>query len=690
VFYLYSRKHGDLERDYNKFQLQPTYFSQGNGNYRDANQNHRCDIWFNPEIKDENIATFFNLLQADGFNPLVVEGASFLLKNTQDFKAALTGMVEQEHMSKLTDFLSKPFSPGDAILFIEDNKIKLNVSYDRFLSALLPCCLKIQEAEHGEGFWTDHWTYNLDLLESYLGVYPENLKELVFDKKIFTFFDNTEIVKPRREKYILQDGVIKQLHAVMPDNTKREMIKKRNSQSHIVRKDYGKAEIYQATLINKLLSLLVNKLASLDPFGCGIEMEANKPNWYDALNGLPGLLGSSLCETFEVKRLVLFIKDSLEKTGVEKIYLSEEVFEFLAQLDVLLKEYFNGSPDNKDYRYWDKSSALKEDYRRKTRFGFSGKEIELSCRSLSTFLDNALKKIDTGIKKAAVKNTYFSYFINEVVEYEVIKGPFVMPKKFRQIRLPLFLGGQMHALRLSESINEAKLIHRATKASVLFDKKLKMYKITASLKDMPEEIGRCRVFAPGWLEHESIWLHMEYKYLLELLKHGLYAEFYEDFKRALIPFQKPERYGRSILENSSFIVSSAFPDKNLHGNGFVARLSGSTAEFLHIWLIMNLGPNPFFLNERKELNLRFQPVLAGWLFTKKDKTYTFNFLSKVRVTYHNPKRKDSFGRAAVTPKKICFQDKDGKSIESRCDTIPSPYAGQIRSGQIKNIDIYLD
>jgi hypothetical protein len=105
---------------------------------------------------------------------------------------------------------------------------------------------------------------------------------------------------------------------------------------------------------------------------------------------------------------------------------------------------------------------------------------------------------------------------------------------------------------------------------------------------------------------------------------------------------------------------------------------------------MNLGPNPFFLNERKELNLRFQPVLAGWLFTKKDKTYTFNFLSKVRVTYHNPKRKDSFGRAAVTPKKICFQDKDGKSIESRCDTIPSPYAGQIRSGQIKNIDIYLD
>ena len=106
---------------------------------------------------------------------------------------------------------------------------------------------------------------------------------------------------------------------------------------------------------------------------------------------------------------------------------------------------------------------------------------------------------------------------------------------------------------------------------------------------MPEEIGRCRIFTPGWLENESVWLHMEYKYILELLKAGLYEEFYDNFKRVLIPFQDPRQYGRSILENSSFLVSSAFPDKRLHGNGFVARLSGSTAEFLEIWLKINSG-----------------------------------------------------------------------------------------------------
>ena len=37
-YYIYSRKHGDLERDYNFFNLEPAYYSQGNGNFRDVLQ----------------------------------------------------------------------------------------------------------------------------------------------------------------------------------------------------------------------------------------------------------------------------------------------------------------------------------------------------------------------------------------------------------------------------------------------------------------------------------------------------------------------------------------------------------------------------------------------------------------------------------------------------------------------------
>ncbi|MDI6606183.1 MAG: cellobiose phosphorylase [Candidatus Omnitrophota bacterium] len=692
VFYLYSRKHGDLERDYNKFQLQPSYFSQGNGNYRDINQNRRCDIWFNPDIKEENLLYFFNLLQADGFNPLVTKGITLILKEGLDPKSILRGFVEEGKIPKIASILHKPFTPADVLFFIEENKIKLNASYDQFLATLISSSLKLQEAEHTEGFWTDHWTYTIDLLENYLALYPEKLKEIVFDKKVFTFFDNSEIVRPRNEKYLLYAGHPRQLHSVAADTAKKEMIRKRHREAHKLRVQCGQGKIYETSLINKLLCLVANKLASLDPFGMGIEMEADKPNWFDALNGLPALFGSSLCETFELKRLILLINCFFGETGVEKIYVSEEIHGFLCGLGNLLKEWSGSSAPEKDYLYWNNSYSLKEDYRHKTKFGFSGNELEMEAGALKGILIDALKKIEAGIETAKDKkrNLYYSYFINEVAEYQKLKAPHIKPLKFLQKKLPLFLEGQVHALRLSNDAAQANKIHQATKASPLYDKKLKMYKVTDTLLSMPEEIGRCRVFTPGWLENESIWLHMEYKYLLELLKRGLYEEFYAEFKNTLIPFQKPQKYGRSILENSSFLVSSAFADKKLHGNGFVARLSGSTAEFLNIWLIMNLGPKPFFLNEKKELNLRFRPILSGWLFDKRNKTYAFNFLSRVAVVYHNPQRKDTFGRTAAKIKKIVFNDKEARLVELFQETIPAPYAEEIRSRLVKKIDLYLE
>ncbi|MDD5730925.1 MAG: cellobiose phosphorylase, partial [Candidatus Omnitrophica bacterium] len=503
--------------------------------------------------------------------------------------------------------------------------------------------------------------------------------------------DNAEVVQPRKKKYVLLHGQPKQLHSLAVDPGKKEMIAKRPDRPHLARADYGKGAIYFTSLVNKLACILANKLSSLDPSGVGIEMESNKPNWFDALNGLPALFGSSLCETWELKRLVIFIKEAFKATSVEKVYLSEEIRDFIANLGILLEEYLGSKSEDRDFQYWDKSYTLKEAYREKTKFGFSGKEAETDAEYFISILDRALSKIDAGIAKALNKknNTYNSYFINEVVKYEQPEAGYLKPVKFSQKPLPLFLEGQMHALRLTGDINTAKAIYKATKASVLYDKELKMYKVTASLLDMPEEIGRCRVFTPGWLEHESIWLHMEYKYLLEILKHGLYEEFYEEFKNTLVCFQKPQDYGRSILENSSFIVSSAFPDKKLRGNGFVARLSGSTAEFIHIWLTMNLGARPFILNESKELNLMFNPVLAGWLFDRKGQ-YAFNFLSLVRVTYHNPKRKDTFGKNGAKINRISFAALDGKTVELDSGVIPAPFAGQIRERKIKQIDIYLE
>ena len=60
-----------------------------------------------------------------------------------------------------------------------------------------------------------------------------------------------------------------------------------------------------------------------------------------------------------------------------------------------------------------------------------------------------------------------------------------------------------------------------------------MYKVNADLSKETVDIGRTRIFPRGWLENESIWLHMEYKFMLELLRCGLYKEFYDNFENGL-------------------------------------------------------------------------------------------------------------------------------------------------------------
>ncbi|MCM8781389.1 MAG: hypothetical protein NC908_05655, partial [Candidatus Omnitrophica bacterium] len=400
VFYIYTRKHGDLERDYNRFQIQPSYLSQGNGNYRDVNQNRRCNIWFIPEINDYDVITFLNLIQSDGFNPLVLEGTGFIADNINNLTDILRDIVEPNDMQSLKSFLANPFTPGELIFFIEENRIKLKVNYDEFLEALIPHCHPIQKAHHSDGYWIDHWHYNLDLLENYLGIYPEKLEELIFDKKTFVFFDNATMVKPRSKKYVLTDKGVRQYKSVFLDETKLKMLEERTEQPYWARIQYGKGQIYQTCLINKLLCLVVNKLASLDPFGIGIEMEADKPNWFDALNGLPALLGSSLCETQELKRLVVFIQDAIQKTKRTKIYVTEEIYSFLVELAQLTERYLQDDAPDKDFKYWDQTHTLKENYRDKTKFGFSGKELEMSTQQLNTILENMLKKIEEGIAKA--------------------------------------------------------------------------------------------------------------------------------------------------------------------------------------------------------------------------------------------------------------------------------------------------
>ncbi len=730
VFYLYSRAHGDLERDYHYFILEPTYLSQGNSLYRDPLQNRRTDVWFFPEVEDFNLVTFLNLLQTDGYNPQLVTRLTYTVEDIRRLKKWLGSVVKDKRLSReLLEIVSRPFTPGEFIMKLEEGKARDPQEYERILGELLLFCRQNDVGDLGEGFWVDHWTYNLDLIDNFLAIHPERLEEILIDRKIYTFYDNPDIVLPRDKKYVLVDGRARQYNAVIRDPEKLQMIKSRREYPTRVRTKQGSGHIYQTNLTVKLLSIAANRIATLDPQGIGIEMEADKPGWCDSVNGLPGLLGSSLCETIELGRLCRFLRESLDKLRLENnasILLYEELYEFMAGLIRVMERRLNSKGRERTLAYWEESNRLKERYREKTKMGISGRERKMTVAEVKLFLDTCLGLLNE-IFKPENKNKVFhkngacyTYFINEVKEYEPIwkdrkkkvpmlsrSGyPLIKAKKFLQKPVALFLEGPVHLLRAHKKWN--KQIYDSVKRSQLYDRKLEMYKCCESLEKESFEIGRIRAYARGWLENESIYLHMEYKWLLEMLRSGLYREFYRDIKTVLIPFLNPEIYGRSILEGGSFIVSSAFPDKKLHGRLFQPRLSGVTCEMLHIWTIMVVGENPFFLDEKGQLAMKLQPILPNWLFTKKKRTcryydrrgrsrevvipknaFAFKFIGKTLVVYHNQKRKNTFGKGGVKVISYRLKYNDGKKKTVSGYILGTSLARDVREGLVERIDAFL-
>lgn len=728
TYYAYSRVHGDMEREYNNFDILNEYFSQGNGNYRDVNQNRRSDIFFNRNIDDGIIHYFMNLIQIDGFNPLKVLGVRFVFESEKNRRcflddfAACTDTSRGDSLSdfieKLNAFISQPVTIGGLFNCIEENKIVL-LDRQAALSSFLKNTKKTGLAEHGEGYWSDHWHYNTDLIENYLAVFPDRTEQLLLGRRDYTYYDDCYFVEPRSSKYVLFRGKPRQMRAVRRDPEKEALIASRADYPNLLRAGYGKGGVYYTTLLGKLLCVIANKYASLDPEGLGIEMESDKPNWCDALNGLPGLFGSSSAESLELLRLVSFLKRALEEIAQDTNFLLP------AEETALLGELAGiTAAASCDFDFWDKTHTVKEDFRGRVRLGLSGNEINCSVQNVREWLhvfEQKLEKSRLKLENIAIGGIIPSCFefipeVFRVVEdagqklastgRQVVftagidagtttamkaiadeKTPPIVVSSFKRKDLPLFLEGPVHYLRLRPGGNTARDFHRNMLASPLYDSKLDMIKVNAPIASAGQDIGRITVFTPGWLENESIWLHMEYKYLLELLRNNMAREFYSLAKTALVPFFDPAVYGRGVCENSSFIASSAHPDKTIHGQGFVARLSGATAEFISMWIALTSGLKPFYMSNGS-LCLALNPSLPGNFFTDTG-TFAFNFLGTCRVVYRNDAHKDTFGAdgAQVKLYRITYCDGAVEEIPGKYVTGKSALA--IREGKAKNMDVYL-
>jgi hypothetical protein len=179
---------------------------------------------------------------------------------------------------------------------------------------------------------------------------------------------------------------------------------------------------------------------------------------------------------------------------------------------------------------------------------------------------------------------------------------------------------------------------------------------------------------------------MEYKYLLGLLKSGLEEAFFKAIKTALPPFMNPEVYGRSTLENSSFIASSRNPNPANHGRGFVSRLTGTTSEMMTMYLEMMTGLKIFKMKEG-QLCFELNPVLASDFFDE-DNEVQFTLFGTTKVTYKNPLMKSTFGVDKAKIENYTLTYASGK-VETLEEIVGQP-ALDIRNSAVVAIDVALN
>ena len=587
------------------------------------------------------------MLQPDGYNPLIVHPGKFSL----DISAmpSLTAVS-----AKLKPLFDKPFSVGEAAEILYSGNTGLDL--DDILDNSSPVIV----ADFGEGYWTDHWTYNLDLIEQYLRVFPDREGDLFFKEKNYTWRTSSVKIMPltKRFRRTTTEAIEYCPHL---DDTENGI-------------NYWQTK---SSLIEKLILLAIVKSANLDPAGCGLEMEAGRPGWYDALNGLPMLFGSSLSESAELLRLVRIILELIKKYSDQEINLFSPLMEMIA-------DTFSSFQTQEMYTGWLKRWESKDRYRELISSG----EPEITTVRFSSLhdyfqlLSNFLEK---NLDSAALKNngilpTYYRFIPSG---WSMVDDEFAVPNGFASHTMPLFLEGAVKQFRINQNLDNNELLYSKVRESDLYDKKLGMYRLNASLIEEPNGIGRAKAFPDGWLENGSIWMHMEYKYLLELLKAGLGEIFWKEAESCFVPFMNPEVYSRSIYENSSFIVSSSYPEDKLHGKGLIGRLSGATAEYITMWNYFLLGSDPFFLEKENPVFLP-RPIIPSSLFME-DGTLRWVLFGKTEVIYKNPSFRNLYPEDGNTPVEISLLYK-GDTIKFD-SAVSGEYVSLLRSGEIEKLTV---
>jgi len=283
----FSRRHGDPSRPWNRFSI---YLKNDDGsprlnyegNWRDIFQNWEALVYAYPEFIEGMLAVFLNATTLDGYNPYRV---------TRDG-------IDWE--------VPEPDNPWANI-----------------------------------GYWSDHQIIYLQkLMEVCERFYPDTLQGML-TRRIFASANVPYLIKPYDD--IIQDAY----NSIDFDWDAEHKILERVQQYGTDGKLIWDADgnIFHTTLTEKLLNLLLAKLANFVPDG-GIWMNTQRPEWNDANNALVGK-GISVVTTNYLRRFVVFFRDLIaDMSG--SLAISTELYQLFDVVHETLKSYATTSADISD------------------------------------------------------------------------------------------------------------------------------------------------------------------------------------------------------------------------------------------------------------------------------------------------------------------------------------------------------
>jgi hypothetical protein len=359
----FSRRHGDPSRPWNKFSINVkkpdgSQRLDYQGNWRDIFQNWEPLAWSYPEFVEGMICKFLNATTADGYNP---------------YRVTREG-IEWETPA--------PHDPWANI-----------------------------------GYWGDHQIVYLEkLIEISRKFHPERL-HLLLTRNIFSHAN----VPYRIKSY---QALLEDPYNTIDFDWKLEKsieagAKEFGTDAKLLKDSEG--QIFHVNMVEKLLTMLLAKLANLIPEG-GIWMNTQRPEWNDANNALVGK-GLSVVTLGYLRRFIVYFELLLAENGSSpSIQITHEVAQFFDAIWQVLKDHApslkTSFSDEQRRQLMDALGEAGSVYR--TNYyenGFSGNYASLNADSIREFLKLAQEYVEHSLRaNHRPDELYHAYNVLQLVD----------------------------------------------------------------------------------------------------------------------------------------------------------------------------------------------------------------------------------------------------------------------------------